>query len=190
MLFILIKSIYIFLMAIVLAILEVQIEGKHGWATNLPTWRPGDDKWYAKFYKKIMGEKEMTGYHLAMFSFVFLIFHLPIFWVYSWSLKEELDIISIFFIFIVIWDYLWFVVNPHFTIKNFKGDHIFWHRKWIGKWPSDYWFASLVSFLIAVIIDLFLNEGYLVKWLLMFVIFLSLTFLTKILIKKFKPEWE
>lgn len=33
-------NLYIFIMATVLAILEIQIEGKHGWAKNLPTWRP------------------------------------------------------------------------------------------------------------------------------------------------------
>jgi len=33
-------NIYIFVMATVLALLEIQIEGANGWARNLPTWRP------------------------------------------------------------------------------------------------------------------------------------------------------
>ena len=34
---IIISNIYLFVLAVVLAILEIQIEGKHGWAMNLPT---------------------------------------------------------------------------------------------------------------------------------------------------------
>jgi len=36
----LIKVVYFYIIAIFLAILEIQIEGKHGWAEKLPTWRP------------------------------------------------------------------------------------------------------------------------------------------------------
>ncbi|MCD4705862.1 hypothetical protein K8R61_02150, partial [bacterium] len=86
MLFLLSKICYIFIMALVLAILEVQIEGKNGWAASLPTWRPSEKERYVKFFKKIMGGKEMTGYHLSMFSFVALIFHIPFFFGLSWSL--------------------------------------------------------------------------------------------------------
>ncbi|MBI4036842.1 hypothetical protein HY385_00245, partial [Candidatus Daviesbacteria bacterium] len=74
---IMLTNIYLFLMATVLAILEIQIEGKHGWAKNLPTWRPKSQSFFVKLYSKMMSGKEMTGYHLSMFSFVVLIFHLP-----------------------------------------------------------------------------------------------------------------
>ena len=185
-----IKPIYIFIMALVLAILEVQIEGAHGWAANLPTWRPGDNRWYVRIYKKIMSEKDLTGYHLAMFSFVLLIFHLPFFFGALWSVAEELEVWSLFFLFIVIWDYLWFVVNPHFTIRNFKGDHIFWHKKWIGRFPADYWFSVFFSFLLAIAVNFFFCPRYIIEWFIMFGTFLFLTWLTKVLIKKFKPEWE
>ncbi len=190
MFFVLGKAVYIFVLALVLAILEVQIEGAHGWAANLPTWRPRENKWYVSFYKKIMSGKDLTGYHLSMFSFVFLIFHLPFFFGSRWTIAEELKVWSIFFLFIVIWDYLWFVVNPHFTIKNFKGEHVFWHQKWIWKFPSDYWFSSLISCLLALATELFFNSGYLKEWLVMFGALLALTWLAKIAIKKFKPEWE
>lgn len=184
------KPTYIFIMALVLAILEVQIEGGTGWAGNLPTWRPKSDSWYSKFYQKFMSGKEMTGYHLSMFSFVFLIFHLPFFFGIDWNLAKELDIWVIFLLFIVIWDYLWFVVNPHFTVKNFNGKHIFWHSRWIGSWPKDYWFSCFLSLFLAVIINSFLIQNYIVEWLIMFAVFVVLAFLSKILIKRFKPEWE
>lgn len=41
---IIIKAVYVFIMALVLAILEVQIEGINGWAKNIPTWRPDPKK--------------------------------------------------------------------------------------------------------------------------------------------------
>jgi len=184
------KPIYLFVMALILAILEVQIEGKHGWAANLPTWRPRADKWYTKLFKWFAGGKGMTGYHLSIFSFVFLIFHLPFFWGVSWSLAREAETLAIFAIFLPVWDYLWFVVNPHFTVKDFKGEHIFWHRSWFLKLPVDYWFAFLSSLMWALIANYFLNPGYLINWLVMVVVFLILTILTKSFIKKFKPEWE
>lgn len=184
------KPIYLFVMALSLAILEVQIEGKHGWAANLPTWRPAPDKWYAKLFKLFTGGKGMTGYHLSIFSFVLLIFHLPFFSGISWSLAAEAETLAIFALFFPVWDYLWFVVNPHFTVKDFKGEHIFWHKSWFIGLPSDYWFAFASSLVWALIANYLLNSRYLVDWLITLATFFILTILTKLLIKKFKPEWE
>jgi hypothetical protein len=33
------------------ALLEIQIEGRHGWAENLPTWRI-DNRWTRRLWKK------------------------------------------------------------------------------------------------------------------------------------------
>jgi len=184
------RAFYIFLLALVLACLEVQIEGGDGWAANLPTWRPCGESWYVKIYQKVFSGKEMTGYHLAMFSFVALIFHLPFFWGVKWSWPAEIDVWSIFFLFIVIWDYLWFVVNPHFSLKKFSGEHIFWHQKWWGSWPQDYWLAVGVSFVLAAANAIFFWSGYFVQWLITFFIFCGATFAVKIFIKVFKPDWE
>lgn len=185
-----IQPIYIFIMALVLAILEVQVEGANGWAADLPTWRPNPNKWYSKLYKKFMNNKDMTGYHLSMFSFVALIFHLPFFFNTVWTAAQELNVIIIFLLFVVLWDYLWFVVNPHFTVRNFKGNHLFWHQKWFLKLPRDYWISVLMSFFLALLNNNYLTSGYLRNWLIMFLVFIVLTILAKTLIKIFKPEWE
>lgn len=84
---IIVTNIYLFIMAVVLAIVEIQIEGQHGWAKNLPTWRPDSTKWYAKLYGKMMSGKDLTGYHLSMFIFVFMILNLP--YVFGLSLTKE-----------------------------------------------------------------------------------------------------
>jgi hypothetical protein len=58
-----ITNVYIFVMALVLAVLEIQIEGRNGWAKDLPTWRPSPDTWYAQLYARLMFKKRLTGYH-------------------------------------------------------------------------------------------------------------------------------
>lgn len=50
-----------FLIPLVLAHLEIQIEGSHGWAEKLPTWR-----WDSRAVRRWFG-KPVTGYHLCAF---------------------------------------------------------------------------------------------------------------------------
>jgi hypothetical protein len=142
-------NLYIFLLAVVLAILEIQIEGAHGWAKNLPTWRP-TGTWYTKLYTKIMSGREFTGYHLTMFSFVFLIFHLPYVFGLTFTIDHWLRTLSFFMIFIVLWDFLWFVLNPHYPLSGFKKEHIWWHKKWIFGAPVDYYGGVIVSLLVII----------------------------------------
>lgn len=136
---------YIFLIALVLALLEIQIEGKEGWASNLPVWRPG---W--KFLSK-----EITGYHGLLILLLLLFFHFPFVSGGGWSLSSELKILSLFFIFVSVWDFLWFVLNPHFPLKKFKAEHIWWHKNWLLGLPTDY-YGSLVISLI-VLLPLFIS---------------------------------
>jgi len=184
------QPIYVFILALILAILEVQIEGANGWAKNLPTWRANPDKWYAKIYMEIMEGKEMTGYHLSLFSMILLLFHFPFVSGIQWTMANEISTIIIFLFFIVVEDYLWFVVNPHFTVKNFKGDHLFWHKKWFLKIPRDYWTAFLLSLVLALFKNYYYENGFLKNWAIMLGILFILTILTKTFIKIFKPEWE
>lgn len=51
------------IVAFTLAKLEIQIEGKHGWAENLPTWRI-KNKWTKIFW----GNQAYTGYHFLVFD--------------------------------------------------------------------------------------------------------------------------
>lgn len=145
---IVLTNIYLFILATVLAILEIQIEGQHGWAKNLPAWRPYSSKWYVRLYSKIMTGKEFTGYHLFMFLFVLLIFHLPYVFGLAFAPEHWLKTLSYFFMFSVLWDFLWFVLNPYYPLKQFKKEHILWHNKWFWKAPIDYYNGILASFLI------------------------------------------
>src|SRR5438093_13235399 len=62
------------LLASFLAQVEIQSERPTGWAANLPTWRVEQYWWLDPFW----GGRPLTGYHLWVFSFMALPFHLPI----------------------------------------------------------------------------------------------------------------
>ena len=172
------QVLYLYLLALVLAFLEVQIEGAHGWAKNLPCWRPPAHHWYARLYVKVMGGKEMTGYHVAVFLFSFLILHLPYAWGLPWSRTAEALTLSQFFLFVVVWDFLWFVINPHYGLKKFRPNCISWHKRWLLGVPIDYWGGVLLSWVFYVLI---FGRGMpiaYVRWFLMFGTYLDLLLLT------------
>lgn len=152
-------------MALVLALLEIQIEGPHGWAKNLPTWRPAQQTLIARTYAKLMNGKEFTGYHLLIFAFVFLMFHFPFLLGAPWGIVPWVKTLSFFFLFVVLWDFLWFVCNPHYPLKQFRKEHIWWHARWRWLLPVDYYIGVALSFVIILLPDLVLGiEPTLIRW--------------------------
>ena len=141
------ESIFLFVFCIILAFLEVQIEGEHGWASKLPTCRPAQSHWLSKMYGRFMGGKELTGYHVGMFSLVLFVLHGFYFWNYSWSFHKELQVLALFLFVSVVWDFLWFVLNPHFGWKKFSPIYVAWHSSWLGPWPYDY-YIGLIAYVI------------------------------------------
>ena len=156
-------NIYIFVMATVLALLEIQIEGANGWARNLPTWRPHAAKWYAKLYMKMMSGKEMTGYHLCMFGFVFLIFNLPFFFGFPFNIENVIKLLALFFIFIAMWDFLWFVLNLHYPLKSFAVNNVN-HKQFLLGMPVDYYFSIIASLILVLIGQYIFGLGNLIGW--------------------------
>ncbi len=142
---------YLFIMAVVLALMEIQTEGRHGWAGDLPTWRPSNQKWYVRCWRRLMNDKDLTGYHAGIFGFVFLVFHLPYVFGFPFTLSHWSQTLSLFFLFVVLWDFLWFVLNPYYPLSEFKKEHIWWHKKWLALAPTDYYSGILVSLLIQII---------------------------------------
>ena len=139
------------LSAIFFALLEIQIEGKDGWAAKLPTWR----KKFA-FTRFIPGaNKQITGYHLYTSLYRFSLLHI-IFLFTPWSLGKELIIISLHILVGRIEDFMWFVLNPHFGIKKFNKKHVPWHTRWWGPLPAQY-YLSILLWLVIFSLGIFLT---------------------------------
>ena len=143
-----------FLFAILLAALEVEAEGKYGWAQNMPTWYRTRGIG-GRLYGLLMGGKPLTGYHLFMFFLPLVAVHVGFFQGARWTLSSELVVLARYFALAVLWDYLWFILNPHYGFSKFRKENVWWHAQsyWVlGRLPVDYfvgWGISLVLALVA-----------------------------------------
>lgn len=124
---------FLFLIAFILAKLEINIEGKHGWAKNLPTWQIKN-----KVTSFIYGDLPLTGYHFWLMMFILVFLHFPFFIFKEWSLSIELRALSLFFFIWLVEDFLWFVLNPDYGFKKFNKENITWHHQWFTKIPISY----------------------------------------------------
>ena len=120
-----------------------------------------------------MSDREPTGYHMTMFTFVLLILHMP------YAFGQDLNIvtwtmtISLFLIFVILWDYLWFVLNPYHPLKKFKKERIWWHKKWWAGAPRDYYLGILLSFVILLPIIFYYDIWILAYWWLWHILFFT-----------------
>src|SRR5512136_2676268 len=115
---------WITLLSFFFAKVEIHIEGDAGWAANLPTWRI-EEHWLLDIF---WGGRPLTGYHAWMFSFIALVFHLPIFLFGRWTFSLEARIIACVMFFWTMEDCLWFVLNPAYGLAKFRPGHIPWHK--------------------------------------------------------------
>jgi len=138
---------YIALLALFFAQVEIQIEGPTGWAANLPTWRVEQYWWLDWFW----GGRPLTGYHLWVFSFMALAFHLPIALLQRWSWHIELRILGALALFWIIEDWLWFVMNPAYGLVRFSPRFVPWHKSWIGPMPTDYWMFGSIGVVLLML---------------------------------------
>lgn len=131
------QGVWFFAIAYALARLEIHIEGPHGWAAKLPTWR-----WEPAFMKK--AGRPLTGYHVWLSVFMLLLLHLPQGYLgFSW--EREAELMSLFFLLAVFWDFLWFALNPYFGLSRFNKANVWWFRTWLLGLPCDYFVGLLVS---------------------------------------------
>ena len=128
---------YFFLIAFILAHLEIQIEGPHGWAEKLPTWR-----WDSRRVRRWFG-KPVTGYHLCLVTLILLFVHVPQLYAPSW--EREADLLAMFFLLTVTWDFLWFACNRHFGVSRFRKGQIWWFPAWTLGVPRPYLLVIALS---------------------------------------------
>ena len=130
---------YMILVAGVLALWEIQIEGKNGWAKNLPTWR---------VKTKILGGRDLTGYHLFMWIFLLLSFHFVFIFI-VWDWRTESLVLGFLTGMILSEDFFWFILNPSFGLRRFSKRYIPWHKSWIGPFPTFMWYG-LIIFIVLI----------------------------------------
>jgi hypothetical protein len=126
-------------LACILALWEIQIEGKDGWASKVPSWRI-EKGWLVK----LSGGRPITGYHFFMALFLITIIHFPLIFT-PWSWRLESLLLGFYVGMVLLEDFLWFVLNPYFGIKSFHKGKIWWHKQWWGPLPSLYWILLLIA---------------------------------------------
>lgn len=129
---------WVTLLGLVFAKVEIQIEGKDGWAAGLPTWRI-EKHWLLDFF---WGGRPMTGYHAWVFPFILLMLHLGFFLTGVWTWKLELRALAVGALFWTVEDFFWFVLNPAYGMKAFQKGSIPWHPRWFAGLPADYWYLG------------------------------------------------
>ena len=145
------QSLVLFVVALLLALVEIEIEGKHGWAEKIPTWYRTTG-FGGKLWGFIMGGKPLTGYHLFMNALILMMFHLDFFAESEWSVKKELMVLAKYGVMATFWDFLWFVLNPYYGIRKYKRKNVWWFAKshWIfGLFPIDYAMGLGFSLILA-----------------------------------------
>jgi hypothetical protein len=128
-------------LAFCFAKVEIAIEGKHGWAGDLPTWRLPAAHWVSRLF---FAGRAATGYHVWLQLFVLSVFHLTYLFSPA-SLPTELQILSFYMLFWVIEDFLWFVLNPDFGLKKFAKPNIPWHPNWWLFAPTEYFIFGVAG---------------------------------------------
>src|SRR5437762_293551 len=85
------SSLLLFAYALLFALVEIEIEGPHGWAEKLPTWYRVSP-WYARLMAVVLSGKPATGYHVTMVPLSILSFHLGLAFglPWSWTLEARL----------------------------------------------------------------------------------------------------
>ncbi len=131
--------------SLLFALVEIHIEGPHGWAGNLPTWRI-ENRWTRLFY----GKRPLTGYHLYVQLFVLVMAN--VIWFlgltpFTW--RGEARVMAFVILFWITEDFIWFLLNPAFGIRRFTKQHIWWHAPtWWWFMPRDYWIFIPIGLLL------------------------------------------
>lgn len=137
-------SLYLLIIASIHALWEIEIEGKCGWARKLPTFRIN------VFFRKLLGGKPLTGYHLYMLLIFQFLFHgIYLFIPFTWA--TECNLQATMSIYWILEDILWFIFNPHYTFRRFRRKQIEWHKRWLGPLPLSYWTGLLISTVLFLI---------------------------------------
>jgi hypothetical protein len=133
------EGLALFALCWLLARTEIEIEGPHGWAVTLPTWR-----WGPEWFLNLTNGKAVTGYHVWLTVLLVAFFHLPLVFA-GFSRELWAKGVSSYLILTSAWDLQWFAWNPAWGIARFRREHVPWFRRTLLDFPVDYYLAVLAS---------------------------------------------
>ena len=133
---------FILITSFLLALAEIQIEGKFGWAKKLPTWRKKISIGKFKF--------EITGYHLFFFGGLFAMLQFR-FVFQPFTIKDELLTISAYLFMVIVEDFLWFLLNPNYGLRKYNKKFVYWYQTWFLGFPIIYFFFIPLAILLLFI---------------------------------------
>jgi len=132
---------YLIILALIHARLEIMIEGKMGWALRLPCWRLNN------YVIRLFLGKELTGYHFWMMILFLFLFHSPFLFI-SITPSRELLTLGLYCWYWIAEDFFWFIESKHYGFRNFKKGRIFWHQRWVFGIPVSYWIGIIIGSLL------------------------------------------
>ncbi len=119
-----------------MAFWEAYIEGKYPWAGAQVGWNV-----------KLTDRVTVTAYHFWIYVMLAFFLSLPLV-VNGWSIELFGVILSAFAIGFIIEDFVWFLVNPFYSLRKFNEKDVYWYP-WIGfgkfKIPLFYVVGVIVS---------------------------------------------
>jgi hypothetical protein len=133
------EGVFLFVLCHFLARVEIHIEGDHGWAVKLPTWR-----WGPEWYLGLTNGKELTGYHVWLTLFLIGVFHMPLV-LAGFSRELWAKCAASYMLLATAWDMQWFVWNPAWGFHALRTREVTWFRKKLLGLPVDYYMAYAAS---------------------------------------------
>lgn len=177
---IIVSSIYWFLVALSIAIFEIELEGKYGWAEKSATWSRRYE--IPKVFRMFSGTRVLTGYHLFLNIFLLLFMHSTFFINQEFSITAELTLLATYLTWTLFWDFLWFIMNPYYGWKMFSPKAVWWfgEEKWIlNKLPLKYFVQTFIAFVLVGTATIMTGDSsYVYDQAILVLIFVILTILS------------
>jgi hypothetical protein len=153
--------VFILATAILMALLEIQIEGDGGWARNLPTWRLVLSGNFLGMFGD--ANKPLTGYHFYLWLLLLVLPH-SAFLLVRWTPQREFSILACYVFFTTAEGLLWFVFNPAYGWQKFNPQVVSWYDEpWILGLPLEYYWRFGMGFLFYWL-GITRRELFFLKW--------------------------
>ena len=136
-------------LALVMALVEIEIEGPYGWAEKLPTpYRVSGP--VARLFGLVLGGKPLTGYNLLMFAATLVAFHLPFAFGAPWTAARELAAARRLDRLERALGLPLVPAEPGLRLAPLPAGLRLVARRWLWRLPLDYWVAVAASLVLAL----------------------------------------